>query len=82
MNTESHEYKFSKEDVDYLLKPKAIMDKAYQIFRSAEEGRTHFDLHLDEIPSIAEFVLETTRENYPDLNIPFHSRWGILIRQN
>ena len=73
---QDHEYKFSKDDIDYLLKPKAIMDKAYQIFRSAEAGKTHFNLHLDKVPEVAEFVLKTTRENYPDLNIPFHSRWG------
>ena len=76
MQDKNHEYKFSKDDIDYLLKPKAIMDKAYQIFRYAQDGNTHFNLNLDKIPEVAEMVLEVTKQNYPDLNIPFHSRWS------
>lgn len=70
------EYKFSKDDVDYLLKPKAIMDKSYQIFRYAEEGNTHFNINLEKIPDVGELVLEVTKGNYPTFDIPFHSRWG------
>ena len=25
---------------------------------------------------VVDFVVEITRKNYPDLKIPFHSRWG------
>jgi hypothetical protein len=70
------EYKFSKDDIDYLLKPKAIMDKAYQIYRYAEQGNTHFDINMDKLPAVAELVLEVTQKNYPSFEIPFHSRWG------
>ena len=76
MADENIEYKFSKDDIDYLLTPKAVMDKAYQIFRYAEEGHTNFNINLDRIPEVADFVLEVTKKNYPTLEIPFHSRWG------
>ena len=28
------------------------------------------------MPEVAEIVLQVTKENYPTLEIPFHSRWG------
>ena len=76
MENQLVEYKFSKDDEDYLLKPKAIMDKSYQIFRHAQEGNTHFDIDLDKIAEVGELVLEVTKNNYPTFEIPFHSRWG------
>src|SRR5262249_42760743 len=32
--------------------------------------------HPEKLEPTVKYVLEVTRKNYPDLNIPFHSRWG------
>lgn len=62
--------------VDYLLSPVAVRERSRQIYDLALEGKTHFKVNLERLPEVAKFVLEVTRSNYPDLNIPFHSRWG------
>lgn len=65
-----------KEDVDYLFTPRAIRETTHKILEMCKNGETHFILHEDKVDACAEFVLEVTKENYPKLDIPFHSRWG------
>jgi hypothetical protein len=62
--------------VEYLLSPLAVRERSKQIFDLALSGKTHFKVNLEQLPEVARFVLEVTRSNYPDLQIPFHSRWG------
>jgi hypothetical protein len=38
----------------------------------------YFCLDLSQLDRTANYVLQVMRENYPDLNIPFHSRWRHL----
>ncbi len=60
----------------WLLTPEAVRERAHFLLHRAEEGAlAHFTLHLDRLPAAVEYVLETIRANYPDLAIPFHSRW-------
>ena len=33
-------------------------------------------MHVNRLPELAEFVTEVIKDNYPDLKIPYHSRWG------
>lgn len=63
-------------DLDYILSPKAIRDGAKKVFDETVKGNTHFRYHPEKFSSTVDFVMETIRENYPDLKIPFHSRWG------
>lgn len=63
-------------ELDYLLSPLAIRDQAKTIFDSTVNGDTHFTFHPEQVGPAVEFVLSVIRENYPDLKIPFHSRWG------
>ena len=65
-----------KEDVDYLFTPKAIRETTAKIYKKCLDGETNFKLHEDKIESCSQFVLDVTKENYPKLDIPFHSRWG------
>ena len=65
-----------KEDIDYLFSPKAIRESTKKIYDRCLDGQTHFILNQDKIDDCAEYVLEVTKENYPELDIPFHSRWG------
>lgn len=66
----------SAADIDYLLSPQAIRDRTAEVFALAKAGKTHFSVHLDQLPATCDFVMEVIQDNYPDLEIPFHSRWG------
>ncbi|MBY0517234.1 MAG: URC4/urg3 family protein [Bacteriovoracaceae bacterium] len=63
-------------NLDYLLSPKIIRDGAKKVFEASVQGKTHFVIHPERLNFTLEYVLETIRQNYPDLKIPFHSRWG------
>lgn len=62
--------------LDYILSPVCIRDGAKKIFEETRSGNTHFHYHEEKLSSTVDFVMNTIRENYPDMNIPFHSRWG------
>jgi hypothetical protein len=66
----------SQTDVNYLLSPVAIRERSLALFEHAINGKTHFKVNLDRLPEVSKYVLEVTKANYPDLNIPFHSRFG------
>ena len=34
-----------------------------------------FTWHPERIPAVADYVAATIRQRYPDLNVPYHSRW-------
>lgn len=63
-------------DLDYILSPKCIRDGAKKVFDSTLKGDGHFRYHPEKFSSTVDYVMETIRQNYPDLKIPFHSRWG------
>jgi hypothetical protein len=66
----------SEKEIDYLLSPTAIRDQAQKIFDYCRQGKSHFEYHPEKFESTVEFVIKIIQKNYPDLNIPFHSRWG------
>ncbi len=39
------------------------------------DGLDHWTVDPDQLPKLACFVAQVTRENYPSLEVPFHSRW-------
>ncbi|WP_408095867.1 URC4/urg3 family protein [Peredibacter sp. HCB2-198] len=63
-------------DLDYILSPVCVRDGAKKIFDETLKGNTHFHYHEEKMGPTVDFVMQTIRENYPDMNIPFHSRWG------
>lgn len=72
-------------EVEYLLSPVAIRERAREIFErtvGAPDGPTKgqrkglFRYHPEKLEPTVKYVLEVIRKNYPDLKIPFHSRWG------
>ncbi len=66
----------SQAELNYILSPLAIRERSQQIFDLTLQGKTHFNFHEESMNSVVDFVTETIYKNYPDLNIPFHSRWG------
>lgn len=63
-------------DLDYIFSPVCVRDGAKKIFHETRSGNTHFHYHEEKLGPTVDFVMQTIRENYPDMNIPFHSRWG------
>jgi Protein of unknown function (DUF1688) len=64
------------DSVDYLLSAQAVRERAHAVLERVRAGDSKF-WRLDEsrIANVADVVASVTRERYPDLNIPYHSRW-------
>lgn len=59
-----------------LLSAGAVRERAHRLLAIGLEDRLpSFRIHLDRMDSTAELVVETTRQAYPLLAVPFHSRW-------
>jgi len=58
------------------MTPGAVRERAQALLRLAEAGTlAHFAYRPDRLDFTVGYVLDTIRRNYPDLAIPFHSRW-------
>lgn len=66
----------TKEEVDYLLSPVAIRECAAKIFTLTKAGKTNFIYQESRVEPTVDYVIGVIKKNYPDLKIPFHSRWG------
>jgi len=59
-----------------LLSAAAVRERCGLVCRAAERGSTrHFRLDLDRLGDAADRVAAITRRRYPDLRVPYHSRW-------
>lgn len=59
-----------------LLTAKAVRTHCREIFDYVEHGESeHFHLNRARLPDAASYVVDVIRERYPDLTVPFHSRW-------
>jgi len=67
---------YTEKDLDFLLSPLAVRESGERILALTQEGQTHFRYHPEKLPEVVEYVVDVIRENYPDFEIPFHSRWG------
>lgn len=62
--------------VDALLTAQAVRSHCAQIMALAGQDRApHFTLHMAQMPAAAAWVADTMRLRYPDLDVPYHSRW-------
>ncbi len=62
--------------VAYLRTPEAIRERCAIILAAAREDRLdHFTLRPERLDGAAGYVAETIAANYPDLEVPTHSRW-------
>jgi hypothetical protein len=67
---------YSAAAADYLLSAAAVRERCAIVFAAAEGGETrHFRLAPGRLDDAVERVVGVTRRHYPDLNVPFHSRW-------
>lgn len=62
--------------VTRLRDPATIRERCREILTLAQrDALTHFRLHPERIDAAVDRVVATIAERYPDLRIPFHSRW-------
>lgn len=66
----------NQSEVDFLLSPAAIRQRAAKIFDLTRAGKTSFIFHEAKVDPTVDYVIGVIKKNYPDLKIPFHSRWG------
>jgi GTP cyclohydrolase II len=53
-----------------------VREKCGKIFELAKNDKTrHFKLDLKKLPAVVDYTIEVTKKNYPDLKVPYHSRW-------
>lgn len=65
------------QDVDYIRSTRAIRERCHGIYELGLSGKLkHFRLHKDKIAAVSRYVIDVTKENYPDGKIPYHSRWS------
>ena len=61
--------------IAYLQKPQAIRDRTQQLFDLALANELeHFTCDLSQLDKVAKYVVETTQQLYPDIDVPFHRR--------
>jgi len=66
----------SQRVIEYLRSPRAIRERCGQILALVNEGKSrYFVCDLSQLGRVADYVIEVMRCEYPDLEIPFHSRW-------
>lgn len=59
-----------------LRDPHTIRSRAHALLNLAKEDKlAHFALQPEHMTATASFVTEVIQEHYPDLAIPYHSRW-------
>ncbi len=61
--------------LDYLASPTAIRDCATQIADLTRSGDGAFEFDESRLDMAAERVVDSIRRRYPNINVPFHSRW-------
>lgn len=62
--------------VDYLRSPSSIRERCNQLFELAQKDQlSYFRVDLSQLDPVADYVIAVIREHYPDLDVPFHSRW-------
>ena len=63
-------------DAFSLLSAAAVREAAHRMLEDGLSGKLeHWSVDPDQLPKVAHLVAAVTRENYPALHVPFHSRW-------
>ena len=63
-------------DIESLLSADAVRKRCHVIGALSENGQGHwFNIKMANFQRCVDLVGETCTQNYPDLNIPLHSRW-------
>jgi Protein of unknown function (DUF1688) len=59
-----------------LRDPSTIRERSHELLARVRAGQSqYFKLDESALKTCAQFVLQVTRDNYPNFDVPFHSRW-------
>ncbi len=61
--------------LDYLASPNAVRDCASRIADLTRRGNGAFELDRSRLDVVVELVVDSIRRRYPDVDVPYHSRW-------
>ena len=65
-----------RDPLQALWDPATIRLRCAAVTRAVDDGRSgHFTIDRTQLPAVAQRVAAITRERFPDLRIPYHSRW-------
>jgi hypothetical protein len=68
------------EPLQRLLSAAAVRERAHEMLALAIDGRIEgWRVDLTKLDAAAELTAAVTRENYPDLAVPFHARWRHFV---
>lgn len=68
------------DSVAWLLSADAVRERAHTLLAAAERGElAHFAVRPERLDAAADLVAEVTRAAYPDLTVPYHSRWRHFV---
>ncbi len=66
----------AQDTIEWLCSAQAVRERSARIYAAALAGDTpHFQVNEQHIDACADLVTNVTLENYPDLDVPYHSRW-------
>jgi hypothetical protein len=66
----------SSRQIEKLRSAAAVRERCHLVHRFVAEGRSpYFALDETKLHVVADYVAQVTREAYPGLDIPYHSRW-------
>ena len=70
------EFPSTLDAIRYIRSAAAIRERCGQIFQLGLDGKLdHFELRMERLDGIVGLVKAETLGAYPDLNVPYHSRW-------
>jgi hypothetical protein len=53
-----------------------IRERCGAVMERAKNGKSkHFSVDMTRMKDVFDLVMKTTKQNYPDMKIPYHSRW-------
>jgi hypothetical protein len=71
----SHDSRLASQ-VAGLRSAAAVRERCEMVHRWVADGHSaHFTLDASRLDAVADYVADVTREAYPNLDIPYHSRW-------
>lgn len=72
-----NKYALSKHDLlAQLFEPSTIRERSQLILDLVTQNKSsYFQIDFDKLQNTASFVIEVIRERYPNLDVPYHSRW-------
>jgi hypothetical protein len=63
-----------------LLSAAAVRSRAHRMLSLALDDKLpNFRIHPEKMDGVVDLVLQTTRDAYPTLDVPFHSRWRHFV---